>query len=124
MSDMAGAIIVIVAGVGMVALYGIPCFIAFYRQHPNRWPIFLVNVVFGGTIIGWGAAMIWALDLYNLVLPVSSRPSRTPSTASPDGTAVQTQSFTAELRRLTELRDAGLISETEFRAGKQRLSQP
>jgi hypothetical protein len=41
--------------------YVVPTFIAFRRNHPNRWPILLVNVVFGATILGWGIALAWAL---------------------------------------------------------------
>lgn len=39
----------------------IPTYIAFKREHPNRWLIFIFNIAFGGTIIGWFIALIWAL---------------------------------------------------------------
>jgi hypothetical protein len=38
-----------------------PSIVAFRRNHPNRWIILVINVAFGGTIIGWGVAMVWAL---------------------------------------------------------------
>ena len=43
-------------------LYFLPTIIAFNRQHRNRWVIFVINFVFGGTLIGWLAALIWALN--------------------------------------------------------------
>lgn len=39
----------------------IPTFIAFRRNHPNRWVIFVVNLAFGYTLVGWFVALIWAL---------------------------------------------------------------
>jgi Na+/proline symporter len=42
--------------------YFLPTIIAFRRQHRNRWVIFIVNFVFGGTLIGWLVALIWALN--------------------------------------------------------------
>ena len=42
------------------AIYAAPTLLAFRRNHPNRW-IILVNVAFGGTIIGWGIVLVWAM---------------------------------------------------------------
>jgi len=39
----------------------IPTIVAFRREHPNRWLIFIVNLAFGGTVVGWVAALVWAL---------------------------------------------------------------
>lgn len=39
----------------------VPTIVAFRRQHPNRWLIFVVNLAFGGTVVGWVAALVWAL---------------------------------------------------------------
>lgn len=38
------------------AIYCAPTLLAFRRDHPNRWIILVINVAFGGTIIGWGIA--------------------------------------------------------------------
>ena len=38
----------------------IPTIVAFRREHPNRWLIFVVNLAFGGTVVGWVAALVWA----------------------------------------------------------------
>jgi hypothetical protein len=42
------------------AIYAAPTLLAFRRNHPNRWIILVINVSFGGTIIGWGIALVWA----------------------------------------------------------------
>lgn len=41
-------------------LYLLPALIANWRKHPNRNSVFLVNLFFGWTFIGWVMALIWA----------------------------------------------------------------
>lgn len=55
------ALAFIVAIVVILAVIFIPTIVAFRRQHPNRWLIFVVNFAFGGTVVGWIAALVWAL---------------------------------------------------------------
>ena len=43
-------------------IYFLPTIIAFNRGHRNRWIIFIVNIVFGCTFLGWIVALIWALN--------------------------------------------------------------
>jgi len=50
----------IVLGVGFL-----PTIIAFMRNHPQRWSIFAVNFSFGGSSLGWGGALTWALQNFN-----------------------------------------------------------
>lgn len=47
----------------VILLYLIPTFIAFNRGHRNRWVIMIINVVFGGTVLGWLIALVWALNV-------------------------------------------------------------
>lgn len=56
------ALAFIVAIVVILAVIFIPTIVAFRRQHPNRWLIFVVNLAFGGTIVGWVAALVWAMQ--------------------------------------------------------------
>ncbi|NNF05348.1 MAG: superinfection immunity protein [Candidatus Eisenbacteria bacterium] len=42
-------------------VYFLPTIIAFYRGHPKKLPIIIINVLFGGTVIGWVIAFIWAM---------------------------------------------------------------
>ena len=63
------------------ALYFVPTFIAFRRGHRNRWIIFLINLVFGVTVLGWIGALIWAVNKIDVataaflafLLPVSEK---------------------------------------------------
>ena len=41
-------------------IFFIPTIIAFRRGHPNRWVIFIINFVFGATVLGWFGCLIWA----------------------------------------------------------------
>lgn len=57
-----GAILAfIIIGGPLLGLYLIPSFIAQARQHPQGPSIFLLNVIAGWTILGWIAALGWAL---------------------------------------------------------------
>lgn len=52
---LAGAVILL--GVG---IYFCPSIIAFGVKHPHRWPILIVNLIFGFTLIGWVGTFIWS----------------------------------------------------------------
>lgn len=41
-------------------VYLLPSIIAAARRHPQLVPIFIINFIFGETVIGWIGAMIWA----------------------------------------------------------------
>lgn len=41
-------------------IYMIPTIVAFWRGHPNRWIILLLNIFLGGTGIVWFGCLIWA----------------------------------------------------------------
>jgi hypothetical protein len=43
-----------------LALLFLPTLVARSRNHPNTLPIFLVNLFFGWTFVGWMVALIWA----------------------------------------------------------------
>lgn len=59
--------IILTLYLGMLAVvilfYLIPTFVAFARKHPNRWVIAVINVAFGGTVIGWFGALVWAMSV-------------------------------------------------------------
>jgi hypothetical protein len=42
-------------------LYFIPAIIAFFRAHPNRGPIMIIDLLLGWTIIGWVVSLAWSL---------------------------------------------------------------
>lgn len=47
-------------------IYFLPTCFAFKRRHPHRWPVFVINAVFGATVIGWFGALVWALQIASL----------------------------------------------------------
>ena len=53
-------VMALVMGLISLLLYFIPTFVAYKRNHPNRFPIFLLNLLLGGTGIGWIVALIWS----------------------------------------------------------------
>lgn len=45
-----------------LALYFLPALIASQRGHRNASPIFILNLFFGWTLIGWVACLAWGLS--------------------------------------------------------------
>ena len=62
-ADDGATTIVVLMGLFVILLIitFIPTYVAFSRNHPNRWLIFIVNLAFGYTLVGWFVALIWAL---------------------------------------------------------------
>jgi DNA-directed RNA polymerase subunit RPC12/RpoP len=60
-----GAFLVIVLFTSIfAAVLLFPTIVAFVRNHPERWSIFALNFSVGGSNLGWGAALAWALRNY------------------------------------------------------------
>jgi hypothetical protein len=107
-------------------IYAIPTIVAFRRNHPNRWLILVINIAFGGTIIGWGVALVWALRAVH-------RPGSTGGGGESglnifvnDTKKVQivdpsSASTAQELERLHDLLTRGVISQMEFDGLKTKL---
>jgi hypothetical protein len=70
-----------------LALLFLPTLVARSRNHPNSLPIFLVNLFFGWTFVGWMVALIWACTrparpvLYVPVSPMVIAPPDHPAVA-------------------------------------------
>jgi hypothetical protein len=70
-----------------LALLFLPTLVAKSRKHPNVLPIFLVNLFFGWTFVGWAVALVWACTrpaapvLYAPVYPTVIAPPRHPAVA-------------------------------------------
>ena len=82
-------------------------------QHPKLMWIFLLNIFLGGTFVFWVIAFFWAFD--HRTLP-SVETTETPS-QSPQSTG----SLSDELVKLTQLKEAGVLSEGEFAKAKAKL---
>lgn len=110
----------------VVTIYFLPTIIAFVRRHPNRWPIFIINVVFGLTVLGWLGSLIWAFGAVHLS-PTGNHggesglnlfvndPARRETTMTRPISATPLPDDPAdELRRLKALHDAGALDEGEY----------
>ncbi|MYA18213.1 MAG: superinfection immunity protein [Gammaproteobacteria bacterium] len=58
---MSEASIVIVYFIVIVSVYFIPSIVAKVRNHHNTMAIFLLNLFLGWSLIGWVAALVWAV---------------------------------------------------------------
>lgn len=75
-----------------VSLYFVPAMVAIGRRHVNALPVFLTNLYMGWTVLGWIAALIWALSNAVSAAPATaaayaptSSPSSVPMPASKAG---------------------------------------
>ncbi|MBX9459505.1 MAG: superinfection immunity protein [Rhizobium sp.] len=104
--------------------YLIPTWIAFARRHPNRWPIAVINIVLGGTGLGWLGSLVWAMSAVHRS-PTGSHGGESglnlfvndaralPSPAA-EVTAPSLEDLTARLLQLKKLRDEGVIDDRDF----------
>ncbi|MGJ5080222.1 superinfection immunity protein [Bradyrhizobium sp. HKCCYLS3013] len=124
--------LVIFLGIGFLIagiIYIAPSIVAFRRNHPNRWIILVINVAFGGTIIGWGIAMVWAMRAAHRVGSTGSGGESGLNLFINDVKKIQVvdppplpaTSPVQELERLHDLLVRGAISQLEFDGLKAKL---
>lgn len=124
---------IVTIAVFAVAIYFLPTIVAAYRSHRNTTAIFIVNLFFGWTLIGFVICLAWAfasapkIELVTVAPPVSEpvKPVKdrtvkaifgpvpievetTPPIATP------AQSVPERILKLKELLDAGAITQPEF----------
>lgn len=110
-------------------IYIAPTIVAFRRDHPNRWIIMVINVAFGGTIIGWGIAMVWAMRAAHRLGSTSSGGESGLNLFINDVKKFQLvdppplpqTSTVQELERLHDLLVRGALSQVEFDGLKAKL---
>jgi len=88
-------------------IYLIP-FIVVKRDHPYFWPIVIINVFFGWTLIGWLVALIWAQTECEPYV----KGEKTPAAAS---------DVVAKLKELESMLKSGTITEQEFSTLKSKV---
>jgi len=117
--------------------YFIPSFVAFRRQHPNRWAILVINTVFGGTGLGWMGSLIWAFSAVhrsptgnhggesglNLFAndPVTRRLEPDVRQPPPERSTASAPDPLARLDQLKRLHASGIITDEEHAALRQRV---
>jgi len=84
-------------------IYFLPSFVASKKQNANA--IFILNLLLGWTLLGWVAALVWALT----------------SEQKSAGTVLPPQSNADEISKLADLKSRGIISEAEFESKKKKL---
>jgi hypothetical protein len=64
-ATIGSAILLLIVLALSLLLYFLPSVIANRRGHPNRTPIFVVNLLLGWTFLGWVAALVWSLTAFD-----------------------------------------------------------
>lgn len=137
----------IIAGLIILAvIYMIPAIIAFWRRHPNRWVILLLNIFLGGTGIVWFGCFIWACRAVHItgdpngsnggesglnltandIMPVRlvSGPSALPvPSLAPGGSPPPPDDALTRLERLKKLLDDGVIDQGQFERMRDGIVQ-
>lgn len=91
--------------------YFIPTFVAYNRKKSNTVLIFALNLFLGWSLIGWLAALIWALsnkENSQQTIVISTNPKHYNSNID-------------QLTKLKELHEKGVITNQEFTNQKNKL---
>lgn len=99
------------------ALYLLPTYEAWKRDHPSLTSIALVNLFLGWSLIGWVVAFAWACKSQEQKVVVTQAVAEPPGSPGSPGAL----STSDELRKLVALRDDGLVTEAEFQAQRAKL---
>lgn len=89
----------LIFGIVFLAIYFIPTFIAYDKKRHNDVTIFLINLVFGWTLIGWFIALVMATSESTVVVQ-------------------NNKSDADELEKLHSLKVKGVITEEEYKKKK------
>lgn len=112
----------------VLVVYAVPTIVAFYRGHPNRWPILIVNIAFGATFVGWLAALIWAAHAVHrpidrlasrggesgLDLMANDRSLLAANVVHHNNSEISITEAIERLKRLDVLRSSKAITQAEF----------
>jgi ABC-type transport system involved in cytochrome c biogenesis permease component len=55
----------------MLGIYMAPMIVALWRHHPRKWWIGFLNFAAGWTVVGWIAALVWAVTAFQTAKPVT-----------------------------------------------------
>lgn len=58
-------ILIVLFALFLLALYFLPTIVASTRNHPNKIPIFVINLFLGLTLLGWVISLAWACARVN-----------------------------------------------------------
>ncbi len=117
-NDGAYVIPAFVLGLVVGAFYFIPSFIAARKNHPSKIPIITLNALGGWLVIGWIVSIVWAV--MDKTGDATSSQSIQPKGLSAVGSTVSLD-LTAQLSRLEDMRQRGVLTDEEYRAAKAKL---
>lgn len=86
--------------------YFLPTIVAMMRNHPSAGGIFIINFLFGWTVLVWIICLVWAASDSRQTI-YHSYPPYNPAADSQDR-------IIAQLRQLQQLRNEGALTEEEF----------
>lgn len=123
--DFAILALIIILALG----YFIPAMVAFFRRHPNRWPILGINLLFGGTGLGWIGSLIWACGAVHKSPTGNNGGESGLNLFVNDPTIVQVEPPTQlssddpgqKLERLKQLFDRGVLTAEEYEGLRRPL---
>lgn len=112
----------------LLLCYFIPTYVAFFRRHPNRWPIMAINLVLGGTGLGWLGSLIWALGAVHKS-PTGNNGGESglnlfvndPTIVRIENAGVNLEESLHKLERLKKLHDEGVLSDEEYEEMRRPL---
>lgn len=103
--------------VAALLIYFLPTIIAFRRNHPNRWLIFVINLAGGITFFGWLLAIVWSCRAIHKSSTGSDGGESGLNLFVNDESLIKVTGTTdkaTQLKKLKELLDNGAITQEEF----------
>lgn len=99
----------------LIILYFLPTLVAQYRYHSKTSAIFVLNLLLGWAFgIGWVIALVWAFTEDN-------RPADEGGIFEEKEPETKESGNLADLEKLAELKEKGIITEEEFTQKKKQI---
>lgn len=134
--DAVGCFLAVILIIVIGLIYFMPTLVAFKRNHPNRWVIFVLNLCLGATLVAWLICLIWAFR--KIHDPLESKDGsrggesglnffindvKTVRVISQEANRESSHQNTVieDLSKLNELKEKGVLNNEEFEAAKKKL---
>ncbi|MGJ8524039.1 hypothetical protein R84981_002756 [Carnimonas sp. R-84981] len=96
----------------LIVVYMIPTFTAISNDHRNKAGIFVLNLFLGWSLVGWVAALVWA---------ISKGSDEDGHTRITDNSEHQGVDVYSKIERLSALKEKGALTQEEFDKEKAKL---
>lgn len=126
-----GAAELLILGIPLLIIYFVPSIIGFSRGHTNSAAIFILNLLFGWTFVGWIAVFVWSLTSTGkqTIIVKNNFVTSQENTPTPDSTKEAKKPDDTyfdrieRLQKLKQLLDSGVLTQEEFISEKNRILQ-